>query len=215
MVNWTAQRLPFQAAQNKGNQQMALATTPTSLTDRIVGAARANRATYEEVEADTTATSQALTVVVLAALASGIGGAIGALMGSSAGNVVGIFVGSLITELLGWAIWSFAIFFVGTRLFKGQATYGEVLRTIGFAYSPGFLLILQFIPFLGGVIVLAVGLWRIWTSWVATKAALDLDTGNTIATIVVAVIAYFVVIMLVSSVLALVGLGTGAMMGVR
>lgn len=202
-------------ALDKGYAQMALATTPTSLTDRVMGAARANRATYEEVEADTTATSQALTVVVLAAVASGIGGAIGALMDGSAGGAVAVFIGSLITELLGWAIWSFAIFFIGTRLFKGQATYGEVLRTIGFAYSPGLLLILRFIPFLGGILVLAVGLWRIWTSWVATRAALDLDTGNTIATIVVAFIAYLIVLAVVGSVLGVMGLGAGLMMGGR
>ena len=47
---------------------MALATTPSaSLPDRMLRAARLDVPLYEEVEADTTATTQALTVVVIVA----------------------------------------------------------------------------------------------------------------------------------------------------
>jgi hypothetical protein len=44
-----------------------------SLLDRAFGAARLDVATYEEVEHDPTALGQAMTVVVVAALAAGIG----------------------------------------------------------------------------------------------------------------------------------------------
>jgi hypothetical protein len=44
-----------------------------SLTERMLGAAKLDVATYEEVEADATATPQAMLVVVVANLAAGVG----------------------------------------------------------------------------------------------------------------------------------------------
>ena len=172
--------------------------TTSSLMDRMIRAARLNIPVYEEVEADTTATSQALTVVVIVALASGIGTAIYNAMGATAGNPIAGLIGGLLAELIGWAVWSYVMYFVGTRFFKGTATYGELLRTLGFAYSPGILLILRFIPFLGALIALVVGIWRLVTGFLAVRQALDLDNGNTIATIVVGVIAYIVVFVVIS-----------------
>jgi hypothetical protein len=165
---------------------MAYAAASTSLTDRMVRAARLDTSLYEEVEADTNATSQALLVVVMAALAGGIGAAIGAAMDSErAVNPIGGLVGGVLRELIGWAVWSFVMYFVGTRLFKGTATYGELLRTLGFAFSPGILLVLSFLPVVGGLITFAVFIWRLVTGFVAIRQALDLEMGNTIAIIVV------------------------------
>ncbi len=44
-----------------------------SFTQRMIGAAKLDVHTYEEVEADRTATGQAMGVVVLSSIASGIG----------------------------------------------------------------------------------------------------------------------------------------------
>ena len=44
----------------------------SSLTERMIGAAKLDVAIYEEVEADTTATGQALLVVVLSSVAAGL-----------------------------------------------------------------------------------------------------------------------------------------------
>ncbi len=184
------------------------------LTDRMIRAARLDIPLYNEVEADTNATSQALTVVVLVALASGIGSAIGALIAGREGVAVGGLVAGVVRELLGWAVWSYVMFFVGTRLFHGTATYGELLRTLGFAYSPGVLLILLFVPFLGGIISLVVGIWRIIAGFVAVREALDIDTGNTIATIIVGIIAYLVVLVVVAAINGALGLGAAAVTGV-
>jgi hypothetical protein len=184
-----------------------------SLTDRMIRAARLDVALYNEVEADLSATSQALTVVVLAAVASGIGAALGAAFSGRPGVIVGGLIGAVVLELLGWAVWSYVMFFVGTKLFHGTATYGELLRTLGFAYAPGVLNIFRFIPVLGGIIALVVGIWRIITGFIAVREALDLDTGNTIATIVVGIIAYVIVLAIVGAFLAAVGLGAAALTG--
>lgn len=171
---------------------------------------------YEEVEADTGATSQALTVVVLSALASGVAAAIGAATaGSRPGmaevNPLGALIGGILIALIGWAVWSFVVYFVGTRLLGGTATYGELLRTLGFANSPGVLNIFGFVPVLGGIIGLIVAIWTLITGFIATRQALDIDNGKTVATIIVAFIALLIVYAILGTVFALIGLGAGLM----
>jgi hypothetical protein len=192
---------------------MGQLTVKRSLTDRMVRAARLEIGLYNEVEADTTATSQALTVVVITALAGGIGAALGQAFAGRPAGIVGGLIGGLVAELLGWLVWSYVMYFVGTRVFHGTATYGELLRTLGFAYSPGVLNILRFIPVLGGLITLVVLIWRILAGFIAVREALDLDTGNTVATIVVGVLAYVIVLAIVGVVLAAVGLGAAVLTG--
>ena len=78
-----------------------------SFVERVVGAARLDIRTYEEVEADASATPQAMGVVVLVALASGIGAL------STGGTGV---VGSVVAALVGWAAWAAVIWLIGTEL---------------------------------------------------------------------------------------------------
>ena len=189
-----------------------LVTRP-SLTDRMIRAARLETNLYNEVEADLTATNQALTVVVVTAIAGGLGSAIGQALAGRPTGVVGGLIGGVLAELIGWLVWSYVMYLVGTRVFHGTATYGELLRTLGFAYSPGVLLILRFIPVLGGLITLLVGIWRIVTGFIAIREALDLDNGSTLATIVVGIIGYLVVSLIIGAILATIGLGAAVLTG--
>ena len=177
------------------------------LLDRMVRAAKLDASLYEEVEKDATATNQAVLVVVIASVCSGIGSAIGGQMaGGMGGLAVGLVVG-VITALVGWFVWSFITYFIGTRLFKGpqtEATYGQLLRCIGFSDSPLVLAILSFIPFLGGIISLVASLWSLVAMIVAVRQALDFSTGRAIATCIVG----FIVLVVLS---AAVGLLTGGL----
>jgi hypothetical protein len=134
--------------------------------ERMVGAAKLDARVYEEVEADRTATPQALGVVVLASVASGIGvgeGVRGLLFGTVAG-------------LLGWAIWAWLIYFIGTRWLPEpgtQADMGELLRTIGFATSPGILRVLGIVPVLGTIVLVVTAVWTLIAVVVAVRQALD------------------------------------------
>ena len=65
---------------------------------RIVGAARLDAATYEEVEADRSATAQAAAVVGLVAVASGLG-----LL--AAGGFMSLLMAA-VGALLGWVVWA-------------------------------------------------------------------------------------------------------------
>ncbi len=155
-----------------------------SIVDRMRGAALLDVATYEEVEHDTTATGQAAVVVALSAVAAAIGGA---WRGGP-----GLFT-ALVGYLAGWAVWSGVIYFVGTRLFEGRATWGELLRTLGFAQAPGVLLVVAIVPFLGGLAQFAVGIWLLATMIVAVRQALDVTTGKAVLTAVVGWVGFVLV----------------------
>ena len=111
------------------------------IVQRMIGAAKLQTETFEEVEADTSATRQALAVVVLVALATGIG-SLG--LGGPVGFVVGIAAGIGLC-----AVWAWITYFVGTTLLKTsetEANWGQLARTLGFAQSPGVLKVFGFIP---------------------------------------------------------------------
>lgn len=155
------------------------------LVDRMVRAARLDVMLYEEVEGDITATSQAATVVGIVALCSGLGSAIAQVMAGNTGAAVLGFVGGIIMAFIGWIAWSYITFWVGTSIFKGVATPGEMLRTIGFAQTPGVLGILAFIPILGGIVSLVIFVWMIVAGVIAIRQALDITTGQAVITAIV------------------------------
>ena len=187
---------------------MAYAATTSGLVDRMIRAARLEVPLYEEVEADVNATNQALLVVVLGALASGIGAALGAAMAGGGGRAAGSLIAGVIFALIGWAVWSFVLYFVGTRFVGGTATYGELLRTLGFSESPSVLLILSFLPVIGGILSFVVGIWVLVSGFIATRQALDLDNGKTVVTIVLGIVAVFIVVLVLSFLFAgVLGLG--------
>ena len=139
-----------------------------SFTDRMIRAAKLDVNLYEEVEADKGAMGQAMGVVILSSVAAGIG-TIGTI------GIKGLVLGS-IAALLGWFIWAFLTYFIGTRLLpepQTKADYGELLRTIGFSSSPGVLRVLGIIPLLGGILNLITGIWMLVAMVIAVRQALD------------------------------------------
>ncbi len=142
--------------------------------ERMLGAAKLDPRVYEEVEADRTATPQALAVVVLASVAGGIGvgeGVRGLVFGTVAG-------------LVGWAIWAWLIYFIGTRWLPEpdtRADMGELLRAIGFATSPGILRVAGLVPLIGPIVFAVAAVWTLVTVVVAVRQALDYrSTGRAI-----------------------------------
>jgi hypothetical protein len=181
-----------------------------SLVQRMIRAARLEPSVYEEVESDQNATSQAAIVVAIVAVATGIGAGIGASMAGDAGNLITSVISGILSGLIGWVVWSYLTYFIGTRLFGGTATPGELLRCIGFAMSPGVLHLLAFLPGIGWLISLVVSIWTLVSGIVAVRQALDFDTGKAILTAIIG----WVVILVITIVLASVfGLGAAMMPG--
>jgi hypothetical protein len=152
------------------------------LLERMRRAALLDRSLYNEVEHDESATTEALLVVVIAAVATGLGTALNPF--EQGPRHFGL-VSEILTMLVNWVLWSYVTYFVGTRFFAGTATPGEMLRTLGFAMSPGALNVLGFIPCLGGLIRLAVFIWMLVAGVVAVREALDCDNARALGTVVV------------------------------
>jgi len=147
-----------------------------SFPGRMVGAARFDAGTYEEIEADTTASGQAVAVVIIASLAAAVG--VGATDFRSLLGMIGV-------AIISWLIWVLLTLFIGTRLLPGSATkadFGEVLRTTGFSASVGILRILGIFSAIRGPVFTIVTIWMLVTFVIAIRQALDYtSTGRAIA----------------------------------
>ncbi|GAB4270685.1 MAG: hypothetical protein Kow0092_25140 [Deferrisomatales bacterium] len=136
--------------------------------DRLIRAARLDPQLYEEVEADRSATGQAVAVVVLSSVAAGIG--------APASGGPGGLVGGVAAALAAWALWALLTLLVGTRILPEPQTHadlGELLRTIGFASAPGLVRIVGIVPGLAGPVDVAATVWTMAAVVVAVRQALD------------------------------------------
>ena len=144
-----------------------------TLAYRALGAALLDHATYEGIEADRTATRQALTVVLASSLAGGIGA--GGLDGL---NPPLILVFTLVA-LATWIAWAVLILEVGGRHMRRPETrvdLGELVRTVGFAASPGLFQIFALIPEVSTLVFVASWIWMWAAMVVAVRHALDLTS---------------------------------------
>ncbi len=152
-----------------------------SWVNRMIGAARLDVATYEEVKADPKATVQAITVVLLSAAASGTG--------SIRAGALYVYTAFGMT-LAAWVAWAFLTWLIGTKFLadaETKAAVGPLVRTTGFAASPGILSALGWIPILGPVINILAWLWMLAATVVAVRQALNYK--NTVRAVLVSVIA--------------------------
>lgn len=170
-----------------------------SIVDRMMRASRLDAALYEEVEADTTAMGQATLVVVLASIAGGIGT-------SAEGGVVGLIVGT-IASLIGWYIWAFLTYYIGTKWLPEpttEADTGQMLRTLGFASAPGILRIAGVLPGVGIVALLIVPLWMLCAMVVAVRQALDYTgTGRAIVVCLIGFVVQMVFLIVIFTIFGL------------
>lgn len=169
----------------------------TDFRDRMIRAAKLDVNLYEEVEADEGALGQATGVVVLSSIAAGVG-SIGV------GGLGGILLGT-IAALIGWYVWAYLTYFIGTRLLpepQTEADLGELLRTIGFSSSPGLIRVLGIIPGLAGVAFLVASIWMLVAMVIAVRQALDYQsTPRAVGVCAIGWIIQALILMLVLSIL--------------
>jgi hypothetical protein len=164
-----------------------MATTtkaPTPFFMRMFSAAALDAPVYEEVEADPRATRQAFVVVLLTSLAAGVG-ATGLLGPGGADNFsIGRIMFLTTLTLIAWGAWALVTFEVGYRLMpqpQTRAQPNELLRTIGFATTPGLLRIFGVFPEVAWPAFVISSIWMIAANVVAVRQALDYDsTGRAI-----------------------------------
>ncbi len=165
-----------------------------SFAERVIGAAKLDVHTYEEIEADRTAFGQAMVVVVLSSLAAGIG-----MIGRA--GAPGLIVGVL-AALIGWFMWAWLTYIIGTRLLpmpQTHADWGQLLRTTGFSAAPGILRILGVVPVLGGLVFLVAGIWMLVAMVIAVRQALDYtSTGRAIGVCLIGWVVNVVIFVILS-----------------
>lgn len=169
-----------------------------NFTERMVRAAKLDVALYEEVEADTNALGQAMGVVVLSSIAAGLG----SITQGGMGGLILITISSLI----GWYVWAYLTYFIGTKLLPESQTHtshGELLRTLGFASSPGLIRIVGLIPGLTGIVFFITSIWMLVTMVVAVRQALDYT--STLRAVGVCAIGWIVQALVLALLFAIVG----------
>lgn len=140
----------------------------SSFTQRMLGAARLDVPTIEEIESDRSATAQALGVVVLSSFAAGIG--------SLFYFGLGVILTGVLGAVIGWALWATLIWLIGTKMLAEPQTrsdWAEIARTTGFAQSPGLLRVFGFIPVIGTAVMVVANIWMLIAMVIAVRQALD------------------------------------------
>lgn len=164
---------------------------------RIIRALRLDKQVFEEIEADPKSMLQAVGVVMLASLASGIG---------MPGEENTPFLMGALGGLFGWVIWAFITYLVGTKLLPTAATRsstGELMRTLGFAYSPALLNVLGIMPVLGWLVRAVTAVWMLIAWVIAVRQALDYEsTGRAVLVCLIG----WVAVIILNALLMLTGL---------
>ena len=134
---------------------------------RMVQAAKLDSSLYNEVEADTSATGQALTIVLIVAILTGV---------ASFGGGLGTALAGVLLGIAGWALWAWITYFVGTRILptpETHAGWGQMARVLGFAQSVGILRVVGVLAGLGPFLLLAVAIWQAAAMVIGVREALD------------------------------------------
>jgi hypothetical protein len=147
--------------------------------------------TYEEVEADRGSIGQAFAVVLMASSAGALGTWMRVVLGSPLPDnalPLPLHLALIVLEpLTVWLVSSAFAYMVGATFLRGPETetdYAEVLRTTGFAFSPGLLLFFVWLqPEELGLVAWTLGrLWILVAAVVAVRQALDFTTLRAVGT---------------------------------
>ena len=158
---------------------------------------------YEEVEADPNSIRQALAIVLTVsgagALSTWIRVAGGQPLPESALPLPLHLLIIGLEPLTIWLVSSVFTYMVGATFLRGPETetdYPEVLRTTGFAFTPGLLLFFAWLPpeELGLTIWMGARLWILVAAVVAVRQALDFTTIRAIGTFGVASVLMWLVL---------------------
>jgi hypothetical protein len=151
---------------------------------RLMGAAMLDAGTYEQVESDRRATWQALAVVLLASVAAGLGARMQLWTGVQG------FAQATALALVVWIAWAVLAVQIGSRFMPQRQTHsdtGEMLRTLGFAATPGLLQVFGMIPGLRLPVFVITLSWMFAAMVVALRHALDYSSvGRALAVCAVA-----------------------------
>ena len=141
---------------------------------------------YEEVEKDKQFTDQAMMTVALVSVVQGF---------MIAGFAPIALVQGILGSIIRFVIWAFFIAFVGTRILpepETESNTGELIRTLGFAYAPGLLVVLKVFPIIGNFVDPVVVILQLAAMTIAVRQALDFN--STVRAVGVCIVAFILMV---------------------
>ncbi len=177
--------------------------------NRVIRAAMLDVEFFQKAEMDTSLTQEALIVVIIVSLIGAIGSFLGGVIAGRFGAALLGLIVALITGVVTYYIWAYVTYFVGRQLFDAAVDPGEMLRVLGYASGPRALSIFSFIPCVGWLIAFAGGIWALVAAFVGAREALDLDTGQTLITVIIGWIIIMVVTALITAAVGVGAVGAG------
>ena len=181
------------------------------LTNRIIGVFAFRKSVYAEVEKDTSFTTTAWILVAVVAFLNRLGSL-------ASGSLIGAIVSTLFA-ILGFAVGVLVINWAGRTIFKADASFDELVRTLGLAYVWQAIGVLNIMAAFSEALSCVLAPVQIITiilmiiAWfIAAKEALDLEWVQTIVTVILGWLAQFVITTVIAGLaLGLFELGAGAM----
>jgi hypothetical protein len=155
------------------------------LINRMMRAARMDSVFYEEMGTEKSASGQVVMIALLVSAAAGLGFALAGVIGTQ--DPLWFFWGLLsgfLACLAGWLAWMLISFLFGTTILRSPyktVYFAALLGTLGFANSPGILLVLCFIPMVGWLVILLAGAWMLASGTVAVSQILEFSPGRALA----------------------------------
>lgn len=169
------------------------------LLGRMIRAAKLDVHLYDEVRADKGALGQAMGIVVLSTF-------VPCLIGLSESKGLAMSAADMFScaqVLFFWYGWVLCTYLIGTQLLpepQTHVTHNELLRTVGFAMSPGIFQVLGIIPGLKPL-ALAAGIWTLVATVIAVRQALGYhSTLSAIALCVVALVLSYILFGLIGGI---------------
>ncbi len=156
--------------------------------NRMIRAAMLDVQVYEEVEHDETKTQEALFVVLLIALVNGVlNFPMNLLFGRDFLTSAFTLVYGIVWTIVGYFLYAYLAYYIGTSLFGGTADFGELRRVLGYAYTPS---IFAWVPCIGFIVA---GIWTFAAGIIAIRQALDVDTTKAVLTALISVAVIFII----------------------
>ncbi len=194
------------------------------LMDRIIKAFTFRKEVYAEVEQDVEFTNTAWMLVAVVSVISQLG-KLPTAFGTEGGIIAWVIssVLAVVFTLIGFALGAFIISWAGKQFFQAEVDFGEMVRVLGLAYVwniVGVLGLLGIIPpplcIVAPISIVAAVAGLV--SWLfAVKEALDLDWGPTAITLIIGWVVNMVVVsiagIIVTAILAVLGMGAAAVSG--
>jgi hypothetical protein len=159
---------------------------------------------------------EALTYVAVAAGLAGIVALIVGLFTGIGGAIIAL-VGALVAPLLSFFIFAFVVNWMGKQQ-GGTGTQDEVFYSCALYTAPILAVtgIVGNIPVLGCLfapVSLILGLYQIYLGYLATRSSMNLDQNKAIITVIVAIIAQWIVFAVITAIVAAIAVGIGVSSG--